>query len=188
MPADGWAADIAAAIDEGLVSPLARHRRLGPLLWHVLSNLGERLSSEQAAKIVSLEKKYFSRFFQRETGFKFAWWNREMRVRLATRLLHQKGRNIDSIALAVGYVDATTFTRAFKKCHGIAPQAYRRTHGSPRAVAESTSLASSCAQDLENAFMTINADEKTKNAECFPGKDADAKSVDSAGQRNRRSS
>jgi transcriptional regulator GlxA family with amidase domain len=147
MPADGWVADVAVALDEDLVSPLAGNRRLRPLLWHVLSNLGQRLSAEQAAKIASLEKKYFSRFFQQATGFKFCWWNREVRIRFATQLLHQQGRNIDSIALAVGYVDPTTFTRAFKKCCGVAPRAYRRSRSSPPALAE-TPLARPCAQDL----------------------------------------
>lgn len=140
-PAESWAADIVGEMDEALVSPLSRHRRLRPLLWHLLNNLGQRLSSAQAAKIVSVERKYFSKFFRRETGFNFAWWNREMRIRLATQLLHQKGCNIDSVALAVGYVDLTTFARAFKKCNGVAPQVYRRSHSSPRTSSNDTSLA-----------------------------------------------
>jgi integrase len=79
-PADGWAEDIAATIDENLVSPLGQHRRLRPLLLHLLNHLGERLSSAQAARIVSVERKYFSKFFLRETGFNFSWWNREVRT------------------------------------------------------------------------------------------------------------
>ena len=126
-PADGWADGLAAAMDADLVSPLAQHRRLRPLLHHLLNNLSERLSSTQAARIVNVERKYFSKFFRRETGFNFAWWNREVRIRLATQLLHQKGLNIDSVALAVGYVDLTTFGRAFKKSNGIGPRAYRRS-------------------------------------------------------------
>jgi transcriptional regulator GlxA family with amidase domain len=139
-PALGLAADIAAAVDKDLISPLAEHKRLRPLLAHVLNNLSERLSSAQAAKIVSVERKYFSRFFPRETGFKFSWWNREIRIRLATQLLHQKGRNIDSVAIAVGYMDLTTFARAFKKCTGIGPRAYRRSRSSPQASSEKTSF------------------------------------------------
>jgi AraC-like DNA-binding protein len=123
----GSVENIAAAVDEHLVSPLAKHRRLRPLLFHLLSNFGERLSSTQAAKIVSVERKYFSKFFQRETGFKFSWWNREIRIRFATRLLHERGRNIESVAVAVGYIDLTTFTRAFKKCNGMCPVEYRRS-------------------------------------------------------------
>lgn len=125
--ASGRALDLVAVVDEHLISPLAEHKRLRPLLFHFLSNLTERLPSEQAAKIVSLETKYFSKFFLRETGFKFSWWNREIRIRLATRLLHERGRNIESVAVAVGYLDVTTFARAFKKCTGICPLAYRRS-------------------------------------------------------------
>jgi len=180
MPAEGWPADIAAALGQDLVAPLAGNRRLRPVLWRVLSNLGQYLSAEQAARIASLERKYFSRFFRRETGFNFLWWNRELRIRLAAQSLHQTGRTIDSIALAVGYVDPTTFTRAFKKCCGVTPQAYWRSRSRARASVREAPLASPCAQDVWGAFMTKNADKKTKNADCFRGQDADATSVDSA--------
>jgi transcriptional regulator GlxA family with amidase domain len=50
-----------------------------------------------------------------------------MRIRRASQLLREKGRTIDSVALAVGYGDLTTFERAFKKSSGIAPRAYRRS-------------------------------------------------------------
>jgi AraC-like DNA-binding protein len=171
---------------QDLVSPLAGHRRLRPLLWHLLNNLDQRLSSAQAAKIVSVERKYFSRFFLREAGFNFSWWNREMRIRFATRLLHQKGRNIDSVALAVGYVDLTTFARAFKKCKGVPPQVYRRACSSPPASPKETSLNSAYVQDLLEGFVTTNADKKTTNADCFPGDHADAKSLESTDPPDRR--
>jgi two-component system response regulator YesN len=101
-------------------------------LVHLLSNLRERLWAKQAAKIVNVERKYFSRLFERQTGFKFSWWKREVRIRIATQLLEQNGHNVESVARAVGYDDVTTFERAFKKCKGIGPQAYRRSRNSPR--------------------------------------------------------
>lgn len=173
-PALGLATDIAAAMDKDLISPLAEHKRLRPLLLHVLNHLGERLSSAQAAKIVSVERKYFSRFFPRETGFKFSWWNREMRICLATQLLRQKGRNIESVALAVGYLDLTTFGRAFKKCNGIGPRAYRRSRSSLEASSKETSLEKRVRTGLRKSFVTINAEKETTNADSFLGGDADA--------------
>ena len=99
-----------------------------------------RLFAHEGAKIVCVETKYFSKFFQ-ETGFKFSWWDRELRIRLATQLLRQKGCTIDSVALAVGYADLTTFARAFKKCKGIGPQAYRRSpRCSPRPSSDGTAF------------------------------------------------
>lgn len=161
------AADIAAEIDQDLIAPLAEHRRLRPLLLRLLSDLSERLPSARAAKIVSVETKYFSRFFRRETGFKFSWWEREIRVRRAARLLHQKGCNIDSIALAVGYVDVTTFARAFKKSVGVCPQEYRRSRCTPRGIAPPS--------PGTGLVVTKNADEKTTNAVRSLAGDADAR-------------
>lgn len=176
--ATGWVANITAAMrHEDLVSPLARHRRLRSVLWHVLDNLDQRLFCAQAAKIVSVERKYFSRFFLREAGFNFSWWNREIRIRLATQLLHQESHNIESVALEVGYADLTTFERAFKKCNGVAPRAYRRSRNSARASPAETSLASARAKDVSEGLVTTNAD---------PGNGADAKSVESAAPPDRR--
>jgi AraC-like DNA-binding protein len=166
---DGWVDNIAAAMEEHLLSPVAQHRRLRPLLFHLLDNLSDRLSSAQAARIVSVERKYFSKFFQRETGFKFAWWNREIRIRLAVRLLQEKGRNIESVAVAVGYIDLTTFARAFKKCNGICPLAYRRSHNATPKPSRSTGCA---------VVMTKNAEKRTTNADCSDRDDVDAESTE----------
>lgn len=182
-PTESWTVDIAAALDDDLVSPLTQHRRLRPLLFHLLSNLSERLTSAKAAKIVSVERKYFSKFFRREAGFNFAWWNREVRIRLAARLLDQRGRNIDSVALAVGYVDLTTFERAFKKCNGVCPQVYRRLRSSPAAAPKRASADWYTRNVLSTGFVTKNADKPTTNADCIREDGADAKPNGSDGWR-----
>lgn len=123
----GWASDVAAEVAVDLIAPLADHARLRPVLLKMFNDLSEQLSLEAAAKIVSLAPKSFSKFFPRETGFYFCSWDRELRIRIATYLLHASDSSIDSIGRAVGYSDQTTFGRAFKKCHGIAATVYRRS-------------------------------------------------------------
>lgn len=125
-------ADIKRTVGEelgDLLAPLAADPRLVRLLQYVLQHLSEPLPARRAAEIVSVEKKYFSKFFGKQTGFNFGWWNREIRMRLAKSLFRQRGRTIHSVAQAVGYRDLTTFERAFKKStSGVGPRDYHRSH------------------------------------------------------------
>ena len=50
----------------------------------------------------------------------------QWRMQLATRLLAEPGaRKVAAVAEAVGYESEAAFSRAFKKCVGIAPAAWR---------------------------------------------------------------
>ena len=51
----------------------------------------------------------------------------QWRMQLATRLLAEPGaRKVAAVAEAVGYESEAAFSRAFKKCVGVAPAAWRR--------------------------------------------------------------
>ena len=50
------------------------------------------------------------------------------RMQLATRLLEQPGAGLAQIANEVGYESEAAFNRAFKKCVGVPPGAWRRGH------------------------------------------------------------
>lgn len=110
--------------------PLQQLTRIGdPRLEHLASyvstNLCRRLSLAQAAEIVGLERTHFSRMFRHQTGYTFSEWNRSVRIERAKVLLRRRGIKIVTIAFSVGYRDLTTFERAFKKCSGMSPRAYR---------------------------------------------------------------
>lgn len=95
------------------------------MLVHALRDLSKRLSASEAAEIAALERKYFSKLFLRETGFRFTWWNREIRMRRAEELLTGGRLTIGFIAGAVGYGNLTTFERSFKaRSGGVGPSAY----------------------------------------------------------------
>ena len=50
---------------------------------------------------------------------------------MAARLLAdpgRAGRRVTDIAYAVGFKDASHFTRAFKSRYGVSPREYRRDH------------------------------------------------------------
>ena len=50
----------------------------------------------------------------------------QWRMQLASRLLAEPGaRKVAAVAEAVGYESEAAFSRAFKKCVGMAPSAWR---------------------------------------------------------------
>jgi AraC-like DNA-binding protein len=55
------------------------------------------------------------------------------RMQLATHLLDRQGVGLAQVAAQVGYESEAAFNRAFKKCVGLPPGAWRRTHQSMRA-------------------------------------------------------
>jgi AraC-like DNA-binding protein len=52
----------------------------------------------------------------------------QWRMQLATRMLAGPGAKVVAVAAAVGYESEAAFSRAFKKCAGISPAAWRQ-HG-----------------------------------------------------------
>ena len=54
-----------------------------------------------------------------------------MRIEEAKQLLESTGTSIDDIALEVGYDDAGSFRRLFKRLTGISPRNYRQRFRMP---------------------------------------------------------
>jgi transcriptional regulator GlxA family with amidase domain len=63
-----------------------------------------------------------------------------LRIDKAKVLLEESPQAIESIALAVGYSDISTFRRLFQKLTGSPPGAYRRRFGQPRGIEKLSGL------------------------------------------------
>lgn len=85
----------------------------------------ESLSLRKAASIAGLEEKYFSAFFHAKTGLCFKDWLACVRVARAIELMRAHDQTITFIAFAVGFQDLRTFERAFKRCTGVTPLAFK---------------------------------------------------------------
>lgn len=101
------------------------YARLGRVRDFVKEHLHEEISLETAAAIATLEPKYFSAYFREKTGRCFTEWLTSVRVRRAMRLMTEKNITITRAALSVGYQNLRTFERAFDRCTGMTPSAYR---------------------------------------------------------------
>jgi two-component system, response regulator YesN len=83
------------------------------------------MSIATVAKQFYISESYFSQFFKNNTGQIFSKYLETLRINTACDLIKHTAKNIDEIALEVGYKNALSFRRAFKKVIGVPPSNYR---------------------------------------------------------------
>ncbi|MDC7280214.1 AraC family transcriptional regulator [Butyrivibrio fibrisolvens] len=89
----------------------------------------EPISVEEIAAACGLNRSYLSRLFKHATGYTPQEYLSSYRMKKATELLLESTESVSSIALRVGYSDAFTFSKAFKRFKSVAPSEYRKSHG-----------------------------------------------------------
>jgi transcriptional regulator GlxA family with amidase domain len=81
-----------------------------------------------------LPKRSFDRRFRAMTGYSPLSYVQTLRVEEAKQLLETTGMAIEQIGREVGYEDAASFRRLFRKTTGITPGEYRRNFQPPGSV------------------------------------------------------
>jgi transcriptional regulator GlxA family with amidase domain len=99
--------------------------RFADLVPWMTSHLEENLSVESLAGRASLCPRQFSRRFTQEFGSSPASFVRRLRLDEARQRLSAPECTVEGVARSVGFSDADNFRRAFERCFGIAPSAYR---------------------------------------------------------------
>jgi transcriptional regulator GlxA family with amidase domain len=74
----------------------------------------------------------FNRRFRRATGYVAIDYVHTVRIEEAKQILETTETSIDSIGAEVGYEDAASFRRLFKRKSGLTPAEYRRLFGRRR--------------------------------------------------------
>ena len=103
------------------------YQRLRRVRDYVNQNYSDGISLRSAAKIASLEEKYFSAYFHQKTGICFKDWVAEVRVTHARAMMKSRAYNLTEIAFAVGFRDLRTFERVFKRRTGMTPRAFKNS-------------------------------------------------------------
>lgn len=80
---------------------------------------------EQVASRLHFSARTFKRRLQAE-GTNFQSLLDRVRMHQAKRLLTESRQSVDAIASALGYSDASNFSRAFRRCEGTTPARFRR--------------------------------------------------------------
>ncbi len=76
-----------------------------------------------------LNRSYLTRVFKHATGYTPQEYLSSYRMKKATELLLESTESVSSIAFLVGYSDAFTFSKAFKRAKDVSPTEYRKSHG-----------------------------------------------------------
>ena len=101
-------------------SPMQRIQRF------VERNYAKGPTLKQVAEKVSLSPKYLSRKFRQETRQTFSAYKTRLKMEQSKKLLHETSLGVAQIAYEVGYENAESFMKMFKKILGCTPTEYRQ--------------------------------------------------------------
>ena len=83
------------------------------------------LSLKKISEVFNISESYFSYLFKAETKQNFSEYLELIRMNRAMHLVKTTTTNLSDLYLEVGYNNANSFRRAFKKIHGVAPKTIR---------------------------------------------------------------
>jgi transcriptional regulator GlxA family with amidase domain len=92
-------------------------------------------------RMSGLPKRTFDRRFRAATGYSPLAYLQALRVEEAKQMLETGAMVVDAIGRAVGYENAASFRRLFRRLTGMPPGDYRRRFRVPRYVAEAAAPA-----------------------------------------------
>lgn len=105
--------------------PMEWLNRMKEALDHIERNLDGRLEMEEIAKTAYSSPFHFQRMFLMLTGMTVAEYIRKRRLTLAAQELATSSSRVLDVALKYGYDSPESFSKAFRKIHGISPSEAR---------------------------------------------------------------
>ena len=99
--------------------------RLARLFEYVRVNYAERITVEQAMKLVHMSQSQFMKVFKKVSGMTFVAHVTRVRINQALRLLRETDLTIAEIAARTGFPDQSYFDRRFKQAFRKSPRQYR---------------------------------------------------------------
>jgi len=94
-------------------------------LDYINTNYSKQIRLEQVAQHAIMQKNYFCTQFKKHIGCTYYTYLNNLRLKHACTLLHSTEQNVKKIALSAGFLDISTFNKAFKKALNMTPSEYR---------------------------------------------------------------
>ncbi len=96
-------------------------KKLGAAIDYIEENLDKEISYDEAARIACCSTYYFQRIFSYVAGVSLSEYIRRRKMTQVAFDLQRTENKIIDVAYKYGYSSPTSFNRAFKSVHGIAP-------------------------------------------------------------------
>ena len=104
-------------------------RQLGRIKELVNVHISKEITISELASLVGLSQFHFIRAFKHSVGLSPYQYVLSERISVAKEILPKRDLSIATVALMVGFSDASQLNRAFLKLTGITPTAFRRESG-----------------------------------------------------------
>lgn len=115
--------ELAVAPVEDLHLPMPRDARLRRLAALLLEDPTDRKTMGHWAAHIGMSERSMSRLLLQEIGMSFGRWRRQLHVILSLQRL-SKGDSVQTVALELGYENASGFVTMFRKALGKPPARY----------------------------------------------------------------
>ncbi len=97
-----------------------------PSLAYIEENYASDISMKELAELENYNISYFTEWFKKKVGCLPSEYLRMVRIDKAKEILATTKYRIIDVAMQVGYVNSSSFTRAFREVEGITPNQYRK--------------------------------------------------------------
>ncbi|WP_044339820.1 AraC family transcriptional regulator [Rossellomorea aquimaris] len=104
--------------------------RMNDCIQYIEDNLDGEIEMDELARLSLSSKFHFQRLFSLVTGFTVADYIRKRRLTLAAQELTNTNAKVIDVALKYGYETPESFSKAFRKAHGVSPSQVRES-GTP---------------------------------------------------------
>ena len=97
-------------------------------IYYISKNYSTELSVTEIADKIGITRSYLAKCFTETLGISPKQYIIKYRMEKAGDLLTQTTMNVSETARAVGYEDPFSFSKAFKKFHGVSPMEWRSSN------------------------------------------------------------
>ncbi|SCM75060.1 AraC family transcriptional regulator [uncultured Pleomorphomonas sp.] len=101
-------------------------RRFNKVVDYIREHIEEDVSMEEAADLVGMSYKMFSRWFIECTGIGFRRYVIKTRINKSCEYLFSTSRSIQEICYLVGFNNVSNYNRLFRQVIGVTPSEFRR--------------------------------------------------------------